>query len=104
MKNSDKQIIKQAEERVIDLYHSSRNENLVYHSIDHARNVVEKVNEIAAHYEVSEKDVIVLNIAACFHDTGHLFTDPSSHEQKSVELMKEFLAEKGDYAALTNDI
>ncbi len=104
MKNNDKQIIKQAEERVIDLYNSSRNENLLYHSIDHARNLVEKVNEIAAHYEVAEKDVIVLNIAAWFHDTGHLFTDPSSHEQKSVGLMKEFLADKGDYAALINDI
>jgi predicted metal-dependent HD superfamily phosphohydrolase len=104
MKNYDKQIIKQSEDRVIDLYNSSRNENLVYHSLDHARKVVEKVNEIAAHYELSDKDVIVLNIAAWFHDTGHLFTDPSSHEQKSVELMKEFLAEKGDYAALINDI
>lgn len=104
MKNLDKQIIKQAEERVIDLYNSSRNENLVYHSIDHARNVVEKVNEIAAHYELSENDVIVLNIAAWFHDTGHLFTDPSSHEQKSVELMKEWLADKGKYAALMNEI
>ena len=104
MKNQDKQIIKQAEERVNDLYKSSRNENLLYHSIDHARNLVEKVNEIAAHYEVAEKDVIVLNIAAWFHDTGHLFTDPSLHEQKSVEQMKEFLTDKGDYAALINDI
>ena len=79
-------------------------ENLVYHSIDHTRNVVEKVNEIAAHYELPEKDVIVLNIAAWFHDAGHLFTDPSSHEQKSVELMKEWLADKGDYAALMDEI
>jgi len=104
MKNHDKQIIRQAEEKVVQLYTSSPDENLVYHSIAHTRNVVEKVNEIAAHYELSEKDVIVLNIAAWFHDTGHLFTNPSSHELKSVELMKEWLADKGDYSALMDEI
>ena len=104
MKNHDKQIIKQAEEKVVELYNSSPADNLVYHNIDHTRNVVEKANEIAAHYELPEKDIIVLNIAAWFHDTGHLFTNPASHEQKSVELMKEWLADKGDYAALMDEI
>ncbi len=104
MKNHDKQIIKQAEQTVVELYNSSPVDNLSYHNIAHTRNVVEKVNEIAAHYELPEKDVIVLNIAAWFHDSGHLFTDPASHEQKSVELMRDWLADKGDYAALMGEI
>jgi len=104
MKNNDKQIIKQAEERVIELYNSVSDENILYHNMDHTRSVVEKANEIAAHYELSEKDITILNIAAWFHDTGHLFTDPSSHEQKSIALMKEWLADKGDYATLANEI
>jgi predicted metal-dependent HD superfamily phosphohydrolase len=103
MKNNDKQIIKQAEEKVLELYASVSDKKIVYHNIEHIRSVVEKANEIAAHYELSEKDIVILNIAAWFHDVGHLFTDPSSHEQKSVELMKEWLAEKGENTALADE-
>ena len=104
MKNSDKHVIRQAEERVDELYDSASDHNLVYHTIDHTRSVVKRVNEIAAHYELAEKDVIVLNIAAWFHDTGHMFASPAEHEHKSIELMKEWLADKGEYAALAGDI
>jgi predicted metal-dependent HD superfamily phosphohydrolase len=104
MKSNDKQIIKQAEERVMELYDSVPHENLLYHSIDHTKKVVDRANEIAAHYELSETDITVLNIAAWFHDTGHLYTNPISHEEKSIELMKEWLADKGDYTELVDDI
>ena len=104
MKNNHKQIIRQAEEKAVELYNTRSAQNLVYHTIDHTRNVVKRVNEIAAHYELSENDVIVLNIAAWFHDTGHLYTSPSSHEQKSAELMNEWIADKGDYASLAGEI
>ncbi len=104
MKSTDKQIIKQAEERVMELYDSVPHENLLYHSIEHTKKVVDRANEIAAHYELSETDITVLNIAAWFHDTGHLYTNPISHEEKSIELMKEWLADKGDYTELVDDI
>jgi len=104
MKNNDKQIIRLAEEKVVELFGSDADHNLVYHTIDHTRNVVKRVNEIAAHYELAEKDVVILNIAAWFHDTGHLLTSPAEHEQKSVELMKEWLADKGEYAGLADEI
>lgn len=104
MKTNDKQIIRLAEQKVADLYESMKPENLVYHSIDHTRSVVERANEIAAHYELPEKDIVVLNIAAWFHDTGHLYTDPSTHEQKSVAIMKEWIADKEGYADLADEI
>jgi predicted metal-dependent HD superfamily phosphohydrolase len=104
MKTSDKQIIRQAEQKVTELYESVPQDNLVYHSIEHTRTVVEKANEIAAHYELSEKDIVVLNIAAWFHDTGHLFTDPSSHEQKSMALAQEWIAGKDGYSELGQEI
>jgi HD superfamily phosphodiesterase len=103
MKNNDKQIIKQAEEKVTSLFDSGSPENLLYHSIDHTRTVVDRANEIAAHYELSERDIMILNIGAWFHDLGHLYTDPSSHEQKSAELLREWLADKGDYAELADE-
>lgn len=104
MKNNDNHIIKQAEEKITALYAASYQENLLYHSIDHTKNVVDLANEIAAHYELSEKDIIILNIAAWFHDIGHLYSDPSSHEQKSAELMREWLADKDEYAELGDEI
>lgn len=104
MKNTVIDILKQAEQYITGLYESSWRDNLVYHSIDHTRAVVDRVNEIASHYDLSEKDIIVLNIAAWFHDAGHLFENPANHEEKSVELMRAWLEGKDIYAALADDI
>lgn len=104
MKNIDIRILKQAEDHVTGLYEVAGNNNLHYHNIDHTREVVNRSNEIAAHYELTERDMIVLNIAAWFHDTGHLYTDPISHEEKSVELMKEWLLQQSEYTDLAADI
>ena len=36
--------------------------------------------------------MLVLNIAAWFHDTGHLFQNKmKDHEEKSVEVMQKFM-------------
>jgi predicted metal-dependent HD superfamily phosphohydrolase len=104
MKSLGMDILKQVEQYVTGLYESSGHNNVVYHSIDHTRTVVDRVNEIAAHYELTEKEIIVLNIAAWFHDTGHLFENPALHEVKSVELMKTWLEGKDIYAALADEI
>lgn len=104
MKNNNVDILKQAERHVTDLYESAGQDNLVYHSIDHTKKVVDHANEIAAHYDVSEQDTIVLNIAAWFHDAGHLFENPVTHEEKSVELMRTWLQGKELYASLADDI
>jgi len=104
MKAVQVDILKQAEDYVSSLYESDRNHNLVYHSIDHTRKVVDHVNEIAAHYELEEKDIIILNLAAWFHDTGHLYEDPIDHEKKSVKLMRDWIETKDIYAALADQI
>src|SRR5687768_11012021 len=88
----------------MELYDTVPHENLKYNSIEHTKKVVDRANEIAAHYELSEQDITVLNIAAWFHDTGHFYTNPISHEEKSVELMQEWLVDKGDYTDLADEI
>lgn len=104
MKNNDRQIVKQAEEKVTGIYESVPHENLLYHSLEHTRKVAARANEIAAHYELTDKDIIVLNVAAWFHDIGHLFSAPADHEQKSVEMMKEWMADKGEYSDSATEI
>lgn len=104
MKNIDIDILKQTEQYVTGLYESGGENNLVYHSLAHTRNVVDHANEIAAHYDMSEKDIIILNVAAWFHDVGHLFQNPSGHEEKSAEMMRNWIETKDIYAALADDI
>jgi predicted metal-dependent HD superfamily phosphohydrolase len=83
------------ESHVKDLFRDSAKPGLIYHNYEHTRYVVEKVNEIAAQYDLTERDLFVLETAAWFHDTGYLFSEGKDHEEKSVELMKQFFANKG---------
>ena len=85
-------IYKKVESFVKELYDKNQTDKLLFHTIEHTENVVEHAKEISAHYQLTEKEQFVLYTAAWFHDTGHLFTDPSRHELRSVELMKDYLS------------
>jgi predicted metal-dependent HD superfamily phosphohydrolase len=84
-------IYKKAESFVKDFFEQYSNKNLLFHNLAHTQNVVERSKEIAAQYDLNEDEQFIIYIAAWFHDTGHLLTDPSKHEVKSVELMKTFI-------------
>ncbi len=84
---------KKTEQYVTALFNDHANPALIFHNLDHTKNVAERTKEIAGHYYVSEKDMLALFVAAWFHDTGYLVTDPQHHEEKSVELMKEFMTQ-----------
>jgi predicted metal-dependent HD superfamily phosphohydrolase len=84
-------IYKQVEEHVTKLFQANTKSKLIFHTIDHTRAIVKRAEEIAAHYKLSEKEMMALYTAAWFHDTGHLFVAPEVHEKKSVELMKLFM-------------
>lgn len=86
------QILKVTEEYVSSLYDEQQTECLYFHNLGHTKQVVKRVNEIAAHYQLNNRDLQVLLIAAWFHDTGYLFVSPHLHEEKSVELMRAFAA------------
>lgn len=83
-----------AEKFVTALFEKNAHEMLVFHNLDHTRNVVARTKEIAAQYTLTEKEQAVLCIAAWFHDTGHLFVEPAMHEVKSIELVKAFFAKE----------
>ena len=84
-------IYKQVESYVSELFDLNQKPKLIFHSFEHTRNIVKRTEEIAAHYKLSERETLALYIAAWFHDTGHLFTGPKNHEEKSVELMRTFM-------------
>jgi predicted metal-dependent HD superfamily phosphohydrolase len=84
-------LYKKTEQYVTALYNDNMNDALVFHNLQHTKTVVERTKEIAGHYFLSEDDMLAVYVAAWFHDTGYLFITPDRHEEKSVELMKEFM-------------
>lgn len=92
----DERLYREVEKHVTALFNDNPHPNLVYHNLKHTQKVVERVSEIAVHYQLSDRDMFVVYTAAWFHDTGHLFTDLAKHEEKSVALMKEFMEKETD--------
>jgi predicted metal-dependent HD superfamily phosphohydrolase len=84
-------IYKQVENYVSELFEANPKPKLIFHSFEHTKNIVKRTEEIAAHYKLSEREMLAIYIAAWFHDTGHLFTGPADHEERSVELMRSFM-------------
>lgn len=84
---------KKIEKYVMELFHTLEDPTLVFHNMKHTQQVVTRTKEIAAHYNVGERDMFILYAAAWFHDTGHLITEPKKHEDMSVEIMKKYMNE-----------
>lgn len=86
-------IYKRTENYVIDLFKDHTEAEMPYHNIKHTKYVVSKATEIAAHYQLSEEEIMIVYVAAWFHDTGYLLVPPKVHENKSEDLMREFIKE-----------
>ena len=86
-------LFKKTEQYVTKLYKEYQAVPLPYHNLQHTKYVVSKVNEIAGHYQLMEEEMLVVFIAAWFHDTGYLVGPAENHEERSVELMETFLAQ-----------
>ncbi|MEP6675420.1 MAG: Pycsar system effector family protein [Ferruginibacter sp.] len=102
--NDYKTLMNKTEDFVIELYKNANKHHIVYHTLEHTQTVVTHVFEIASHYELAEKDLAILDIAAWFHDVGHLYTSPAQHEQKSVEIMTSFMEEQQGDSGLVKEI
>lgn len=80
---------------VVRLFEAQPHPELLYHDLRHTRHVADRVMEIAHAEGISDEDKVILEIAARFHDTGHLNGEPQGHEMRSVAYMREFMKEHG---------
>src|ERR1700747_2125235 len=101
---SNKDLYKKTEQYVTGLFETMQNDHLVFHNLKHTLTVVKRSGEIADHYELSDRDKTILLIAAWFHDTGHLFTEPAKHEEMSVEIMRKYMEEHSDEKEMVDEI
>lgn len=67
---------------------------LVYHSIDHTKDVLKCVAEIAYAEGVSPKELLLLKTAALLHDSGFMYVY-KDHEEKGCEIAAEKLPAYG---------
>lgn len=100
----DNNLYKKIENYVTGLFQSLHDETLAFHNLKHTQNVVDRTKEIAGHYHVNEKEMLILYTAAWFHDTGYLFTEPARHEAMSAEVMRKFMLDHTNDTELINEI
>lgn len=97
-------IFKKTEQYVTRLFRDADTTQLLFHNLEHTEYVVDKAKEIAAHYQLNEKDMQVIFMSAWFHDTGYLFVAADVHEKKSAELMRTFASELGVDESIIDEI
>lgn len=92
MSASDHSVIyKKTQQYVTSLFEEQEHSHLVFHSLQHTESVVNKASEIAGNHHLDEDEMLILYVAAWFHDTGYLFVPPAEHEEKSASLMRDFM-------------
>ena len=67
-------------------------ENLFYHAPEHTMDVVASAERIAIGENCSDKEILLLKIAALFHDTGYI-RDMREHEKHGCMIAGEILPE-----------
>lgn len=96
-------ILDQVRAHVSNLFHTKKDERLIYHNLLHTEQVVKATVKIANHYQLSDHDFFIVNVAAWFHDIGYL-TSCEKHEERGAALAKEFLESKGAEPELTSQV
>ncbi len=78
------------QEKILDLLEKNLPSNLYYHNVKHTVDVVTEVELIGWAEGLSEEEILLLKIAALFHDAGHI-VDYKHHEHQGALLAKQIL-------------
>ncbi|WP_439184695.1 adenylate/guanylate cyclase domain-containing protein [Carboxylicivirga taeanensis] len=78
------------QEELLDILEQKLPENLYYHNIKHTIDVVTEVELIGWAEGLSEENILVLKLAALFHDSGHTI-DYHDHEMHSAKIARDIL-------------
>jgi len=88
------QIVNDIAQHVTAIYRDHVDSSLTYHNLDHTKGVVKATEQIAAHYRLSEDDLLAVYAAAWFHDVGYILSGANDHEASGAKAAAEFLSEK----------
>jgi predicted metal-dependent HD superfamily phosphohydrolase len=88
------QIVNDIAHHVTGIFKANDNGSLTYHNLDHTEGVVEATEQIAAHYKLSDDDLLVVYTAAWFHDVGYVLSGANDHEESGAKAAADYLAQK----------
>jgi predicted metal-dependent HD superfamily phosphohydrolase len=81
-------------EKVLSTLEKELDPRLTYHNLAHTKDVMAQVVRIAQGEKIiNAKDLLLLRIAALFHDTGFLYAY-KHHEERSCEIMLDHLKDE----------
>ncbi|MFK7933757.1 MAG: Pycsar system effector family protein [Saprospiraceae bacterium] len=90
MTESKNKLLVAAEAFITNFFKNRIGAEYVFHDFNHTSNVVQSVLEISAHYNLTAKQLEILQLSAWFHDTGYE-QGRENHEQRGCENLKRFL-------------
>ena len=93
MMQSQNGLLKDLEAHIQEFFRENFPQDFVFHDFPHTKNVVEAAIKIGQAYELSEKEMEILQLAAWFHDTGY-YKNPAAHEEISCEMAETYLTKQ----------
>jgi predicted metal-dependent HD superfamily phosphohydrolase len=78
------------QEELLDILEHKLPENLYYHNIKHTIDVVTEVELIGWAEGLAEEEILLLKLAALFHDSGHTI-DYQDHELHGAKIARDIL-------------
>lgn len=88
-------LIEQSASNITSLFQQSGRADLLYHNLEHTREVSEAVQLMCSHYELLPEDEEAVRIAAWWHDIGYLYGPAETHETISAEKARIWLTAHG---------
>jgi predicted metal-dependent HD superfamily phosphohydrolase len=76
-------------------YRDQQDPRIIYHDVQHTREVVSAVITISGFYGMTEEERFPIIAAAWFHDLAYMYTGADNHEQKSAAMARKYLETKG---------
>ena len=86
-------LLKKAERDATDILKNQLSPDLVFHNFEHTKGIVDAVQAIGTHEQLSDEEMEIAQIAAWFHNTGYRDAY-DGHEKKSKAIASEFLSKE----------
>jgi predicted metal-dependent HD superfamily phosphohydrolase len=89
------QLLSDIESHIEQQYREHQDPRIIYHDVQHTREVVSAVITICGFYGMNDEERFPIIAAAWFHDLAYMFTGPENHEEKSAVMARTYLEGKG---------
>lgn len=87
------QLLRDTEAYILGFFEEKISDKFVFHDLEHTAQTVSAAKAIGEGFKLEEKDLILVQLSAWFHDTGY-FDGAAEHEERSCIIATEFLKDR----------